>query len=261
MADLASHWTLVASQAPCWERRRWLPCALCVPKLASWPTFKHPPLPTLLSNDCPQGQPLPIEDRSQRCTILLLLLLCPSCPLLHNVSTCQLVVAKSSGPRPGSINLHYPPACHSPPNRQNLWPPVIAGICLVAPKFVVQNEIETGRRLAQASPQLLHCEHCSEDDEDDDYDQIVDEVAEHEDNGDRGDDQDGHGDENDDDNDIHGCNLEHVSLAFPMSALWLPPCPHRPTQVQPTSNPHTTKPLLTVPLNPTKCQLSTFTEC
>ena len=64
----------------------------------------------------------------------------------------------------------------------------------MAPKFVVQTEIETGRRLAQASPQLLHCEHCSEDDEDDDYDQIVDEVAEHEDNGDRGDDQDGHGD-------------------------------------------------------------------
>ena len=131
----------------------------------------------------------------------------------------------------------------------------------MAPKFVVQTEIETGRRLAQASPQLLHCEHCSEDDEDDDYDQIVDEVAEHEDNGDRGDDQDGHGDDNDGDNDIHGCNLEHVSLAFPMSALWLPPYPHRPTQVQPTSNPHTTKPLLTVPLNPTKCQLGTFTEC
>ena len=128
----------------------------------------------------------------------------------------------------------------------------------MAPKFVVQNEIETGRRLAQASPQLLHCEHCAEVDDDDD-DQIVDDHEDNEDNGVRGDDQEGHGDDNDDD--IHGCNLEHVCLAFPMSALWLPPYPHRPTQVQPTSNPHTTKPLLTVPLNPTKCQLSTFTEC
>ena len=74
-----------------------------------------------------------------------------------------------------------------------------------------------------------------------------------------GDVQDGHDADNDDG--IHGCNLEHVCLAFPMSALWLPPSPHLPTHVQPASNPSTTKPLLTVPLNPTKCQLSTFTEC
>ena len=65
----------------------------------------------------------------------------------------------------------------------------------MAPKFVVQTKIETGRRLAQASPQLLHCEHCSEDDEDDYYGQIVDEVADHEDNGVHGDDQDDHGDD------------------------------------------------------------------
>ena len=40
--------------------------------------------------------------------------------------------------RAGKINLHYPPLVIHLLIAQNLWPPLIAGICLVDPKLVVQ---------------------------------------------------------------------------------------------------------------------------
>ena len=59
------------------------------------------------------------------------------------VRSCQPEVAKwSSGPRAAKINLDNPPLVIHFLIAQNLWPPVIARICLVVPNFVVQ--LQTG---------------------------------------------------------------------------------------------------------------------
>ena len=56
------------------------------------------------------------------------------CPQLSTSSSGQIEQRSSAG----KINLHYPPLVIHLLIAQNLWPPLIAGICLVDPKLVVQ---------------------------------------------------------------------------------------------------------------------------
>ena len=90
-----------------------------------WPTFK-PLHHSLLSTALPRS-PLAKEKTScsQRCTG------CVS-PAVNQCWPNRAAVER------GNINLHYPPLVIHLLIAQNLWPPLIAGICLVDPKFVVQ---------------------------------------------------------------------------------------------------------------------------
>ena len=85
-----------------------------------WPTFK-PLHHSLLSTALPRS-PLAKEKTScsQRCTS----------PSSENSRIGQIEQ------RSENINLHYPPLVIHFLIAQNLWPPLIAGICLVVPKFV-----------------------------------------------------------------------------------------------------------------------------
>ena len=113
------HWTLT-SQLPA-ERRRW-------PRWR-WPTFNH----SLL---------LPCLALLPRSTLAQKRPAAKDAQILLNVSACHPVVAKSSGASAWNINLRYPPLVIHFLIAQNLWPPVIARICLVVPNFVVQ--LQTG---------------------------------------------------------------------------------------------------------------------
>ena len=85
-----------------------------------WPTFK-PLHHSLLSTALPRS-PLAKEKTScsQRCTS----------PSSENSRIGQIEQ------RSENINLHYPPLVIHFLIAQNLWPPLIAGICLVVPKLV-----------------------------------------------------------------------------------------------------------------------------